>query len=1287
MAYDGTLKFDTSMDTSGFQKDANSLSSVIKGLGVFKIIEKGFQAITASIDGAVSRYDTLNRFPKIMQQMGFSADETDESMRKLSDGVQGLPTALDDITGAAQRIASMTGDLVGAADLTLALNNAFLASGASSDTASRGMEQYMQIIGRGKPEMEDWKTLQETMPYALQKVAESFGFAGTSATRDFYAALQSGEITVEQMNARFVELSTATGGFADTARTATGGIGTAFTNLKTGMVRGVANIVEAIDTGLSDTRFKGIEHVIKSVGSGIESVLNTLAKAFGFVAKNIEPITADVVAFGIAWKGVQLLSYVGQLGSVTAAIKAMTPALLSNIAAKVVDKAETLALIAMYAKDAVVKAAATAATAANTLVTKAQTAADGGSLIAKVALTTAMWLATAAQWALNAAMSANPIGLVIVAVVALVAAIGGLISWLGKGSAAYDEQKKEIEELSEAHEEYETQLEEDRKAAEQAIAKTQAQAEANGGLVDSLRTLIATNDDAGSNNEAIAQTVDQLNDAVEGLGLTYDETTGALSANIDELEKYVDAQGQLSVIQAQEDEYNRLLGEQLDLQAKIRVEEERKKVLLKQKNEGLITLREYNDLIQKTDDLIAEYSETEQKLATDIEAAHAAIDKSAQDSAQAQVNAFEAVNGALDAEGRNLKQLALQYGMTTDQILAEMQEQGLSMADWSAKKAEMFTEEGQSLQGVANQWGMTTDEVLAHMDEWGMNLDEFAQHMEDTHTKEGLSLDDLAAKWGTTAEAIQTEMDSMGISMQEWSDQQDQAWANYEEAVKDHAAGVVNGFEEIPDEFEQSAQEMLDILISNKERYAEWESTMEEITRQLGPTAAEEFRQLGPEATSAMQEILNSADLLDQYREVFGVKVDEATGMAVENWNDPSFIGAPSTALDTSAQQVTENTSLTTAVTSQMENALAAAEKVDFTTVGKNISSDIANGLNSADVTGAMGNIAAAVQNGSGSVTSAVTNMSSSVQNVFRTMSRQSQNIATQMMTQINSAVVSRTATIKSSITSMGNGITTALNTSKTQAANIVSQMMTQINSTVVSKAATVKASMTSCANGVITALTEMKTKGGSLSTQMMTQINSSIVTETPVVKSSATALANGVVSALEPMVSGGTNAANNMMDGMLMALNNKAGSLYAKAREIANKVSKTLKEAWDEHSPSRVSYRIMEYFMQAMYNAMGDMSGLLYTKADSIADGLTDRLTLEPDMFTGIVDRLRSVTEATPLGGAALVPQAAYAGAGGGTRYVTSLTQNITTPKPLSASEMTREGQDLLRRSRWQLP
>ena len=81
MAYDGTLKFDTSMDASGFQKGANKLGDIVKGLGVFKLLEKGFQLITDSVDRAVSRYDTLDRFPRIMEQMGFSAEDASSSIK------------------------------------------------------------------------------------------------------------------------------------------------------------------------------------------------------------------------------------------------------------------------------------------------------------------------------------------------------------------------------------------------------------------------------------------------------------------------------------------------------------------------------------------------------------------------------------------------------------------------------------------------------------------------------------------------------------------------------------------------------------------------------------------------------------------------------------------------------------------------------------------------------------------------------------------------------------------------------------------------------------------------------------------------------------------------------------------------------------------------------------------------------------------------------------------------------------------------------------------------------
>lgn len=78
----------------------------------------------------------------------------------------------------------------------------------------------------------------------------------------------------------------------------------------------------------------------------------------------------------------------------------------------------------------------------NTATTIANTAANIGSKVATVAGTVATGAATAAQWAWNAAVSANPIGLIILAIAALIAGIVLLVkNWdtvKRVGSAAWD---------------------------------------------------------------------------------------------------------------------------------------------------------------------------------------------------------------------------------------------------------------------------------------------------------------------------------------------------------------------------------------------------------------------------------------------------------------------------------------------------------------------------------------------------------------------------------------------------------------------------------------------------------------------------------------------------------------------------------------------------------------------------------------------------------------------------------------------------------------------------------
>ncbi|MBB5144878.1 tape measure domain-containing protein [Cerasibacillus quisquiliarum] len=250
-------------------------------LGLVGLAYKGIDMVKRSLDGAIDRYDTLNNFPRVMAQIGFDADTSQKAINKLSDGIQGLPTRLDEVASTAQSIAIMTGDLDGAVDTTLALNNAFLASGASTEDAKRGLDQYVQMLSKGEVDLQSWRTLQETMPFALRKTAEAFGFTGKSATNDFYEALKSGEITMSEFNDKLIELDQAQGGFAETAKTSSAGIKTAWTNMKTWVVMGVTDIIAALDEALGGVG--SIEGAINSLKPVVQGFFRLVADGIIFV--------------------------------------------------------------------------------------------------------------------------------------------------------------------------------------------------------------------------------------------------------------------------------------------------------------------------------------------------------------------------------------------------------------------------------------------------------------------------------------------------------------------------------------------------------------------------------------------------------------------------------------------------------------------------------------------------------------------------------------------------------------------------------------------------------------------------------------------------------------------------------------------------------------------------------------------------------------------------------------------------------------------------------------------
>jgi tape measure domain-containing protein len=310
------------------------MSQIASGIGVYAAVSKGIGMISSSLDTAISRYDTLNNFPKVLQRMGFGAEDAQGAINKLSDGIQGLPTTLDSVASTTQRLALMTGDLDGAVDTTLALNNAFLASGSSSADAARGLEQYIQMMAVGKVDVAAWTTLQETMPYALNKTAEAFGYTGKSgkaATQELYDALKSGKITFDDFNKQIVNLNEGVGGFAELAQDATDGIRTAWTNMRTDVAKGVTSIIGSIDSVLANTPLKSIANIIDQIGDSLYAFLEGIAQkipiALGFVTQLF-----DVFRDGGLPAVFQLLTETaqGSIDSILGIITSNLPTLLEN---------------------------------------------------------------------------------------------------------------------------------------------------------------------------------------------------------------------------------------------------------------------------------------------------------------------------------------------------------------------------------------------------------------------------------------------------------------------------------------------------------------------------------------------------------------------------------------------------------------------------------------------------------------------------------------------------------------------------------------------------------------------------------------------------------------------------------------------------------------------------------------------------------------------------------------------------------------------------------------------
>lgn len=290
--------------TSVMHKGFENLSKYAMGGVIAASVAVG-AAIIKNVGNAVKRVDTLNNFPKVMANLGYGADEAKKAIDKLDKGVQGLPTSLNDIASAMQNIAPSTKSLDEATDIALALNNALIAGGQSTEIQATAMQQFSQAISKGKPDMIEWRSLATAMPGQLDQITQSLGY-GRGEWQKMAGDVSAGRLPFKDVTQAIVDLNNKGLGkfpsFADQAKNASGGLQTAIANANTAITRGIGKVITAIGSS-------GVANAIASFGRLIEK---GLTKTADFITRFVDYLKNNESALwafagAVAGLGVALL--------------------------------------------------------------------------------------------------------------------------------------------------------------------------------------------------------------------------------------------------------------------------------------------------------------------------------------------------------------------------------------------------------------------------------------------------------------------------------------------------------------------------------------------------------------------------------------------------------------------------------------------------------------------------------------------------------------------------------------------------------------------------------------------------------------------------------------------------------------------------------------------------------------------------------------------------------------------------------------------------------------------
>lgn len=494
------------------------------GMKAFSVITGAIGGMGSAVDKGIKRADTLRNFTPIMKNLGYGAKDSKQAIDMMVKSIDGLPTALDDIASSTTKIAPLAGSLKDATKITVAMNNALLAGGKSAEQQKNGLEQFAQMLSAGKVDMQSWRSMLDAMPAQLNQIAKKILGAGKNQN-DLREAMKSGKVTFKDFNNALLELNEkglpGLGSFQQQAKVATQGIGTSFTNVRTAVVKNVANMIQRTDNILKKNGFGTIAENLNKVKDKInrgfktitespvfEKFIKTIASGIKVIASNaglITKVTTAVLGMKGAFKSFgKIKNGIGIAKTTLDGYKTFAKNILNVSTAQ-----RNLASIRGVGKDAIV--------AENLLAAGYEKTGKAISIM---------------QSGLDVLSSklklANPLTLSAIAPVAALTA--GLVAC---GVAIY----KNVT----ANQKYSKEVDAVNAKSTKKVEAVKKEGEIADFYANQLDNLAGKENKSAADKERMSFLTEQLNSHVKGLGLAYDKETDSLNMSTAAIHKKIEA--------------------------------------------------------------------------------------------------------------------------------------------------------------------------------------------------------------------------------------------------------------------------------------------------------------------------------------------------------------------------------------------------------------------------------------------------------------------------------------------------------------------------------------------------------------------------------------------------------------------------------------------------------------------------------------------------------------------------------------------------------------------------